>query len=377
MGVEGKMKIDIGPKQYFSFKATTFLGANPRTWLTILHRHRKDLGWQFIPKAIIITIVTFLNAPLIWWERLRFNKRIRATVVIEPVFIIGHQRSGTTYLHYLLGRDDQFAYCSVKESFMPWIYLSFGPFLKKVLGKALPEKRPMDDLRMGIDLPTEPEYSIGNMTASTMIPGYYFPNKMLSVFRKYVLFSDGKGKVKWQSAMKYFMQKLSLKYKGKRLIIKSPENLGRVKEIMEVFPDAKFIHIYRDPYKVYFSTERLYSITLPLVSMQHCNAEDIEDSILKYYREIYEKFLHDRSSIPVGHLAELRYEEFIGNEMSVLSEVYSTLGLPFPEDTRLRIQKEVNSYQDYKTNVYPRPEDRKKEVYREWKKIFEALGYPQ
>lgn len=367
--------MEIGRKQYLNFAVTTAIGADPATWFGILRRYGRQVDWQFWPKAIIVGIVTCLMYPVILWERWRYDRKIRATEVKAPVFILGHQRSGTTYLHYLLGRDPQFGHLTVKESFMPWVYLTSEAILRRIYQRALPETRPMDNLRMGLDLPTEPEYSLGNMTPSTMVPGYYFPRTLKEVFRKNVLFRDKAAKKEWQRTLRYFMQKLTYRHGGRQLVIKSPENTARVKEILEVFPDARFIHISRNPYTVYFSTERLYSITLPMVTFQHCEAGHVKDYILYSYREMMEKYLEERSLIPEGQLAEIRYEDLIGNELAVLEQAYRDCGLTGFDTARPHIASEVRSYSDYRTNEYTYPEQRKKEVFASWGHIFKQLGY--
>jgi omega-hydroxy-beta-dihydromenaquinone-9 sulfotransferase len=369
------MKLEIGRKQYLDFGATTAIGANPWTWFAILSRHWRDIDWQFWPKAVAVSIVTCLMWPVIMWERLLYDRKIKVTEVKAPLFILGHQRSGTTYLNYLIGRDPQFAHLTVKESFMPWVYLTSQSILKRIYRKALPDTRPMDNLRMGLDLPTEPEYSLGNMTVETMIPGYYFPKRMSEVFRRAVLFESNEAKTQWQRTLHYFLQKLTLRNNGMQLVIKSPENTARIKEILEIFPDARFIHISRDPYSVYFSTERLYSITLPMVTMQHCEARHVEDYIVFSYKEMMTKYLNERALIPAGHLAEIRYEDLIGNETEVLRKAYNDCGLAGFEQAKPHIESEVRSYSDYKTNKYDYPEQRKREVFAAWKEVFDALGY--
>jgi hypothetical protein len=372
-----KVKLEIGRKQYLNFAVTTAIGADPGTWFGILRRHWRDVDWQFWPKAVIVGIVTCLMYPVILWERLRYDKRIRATEVKAPLFILGHQRSGTTYLHYLLGRDPQFGHLTVKESFMPWVYLTSEAILRRIYQRALPETRPMDNLRMGLDLPTEPEYSLGNMTPSTMIPGYYFPRRIKEVFTSNVLFNDQKEKERWQRTLRYFIQKLTLRHGGKPIVIKSPENTARIKEILEVFPDARFIHISRNPYSVYFSTERLYSITLPMVTFQHCDGPHIQDFILYGYRTMMEKYLAEKDLIPKGQLAEIRYEDLIGNELEVLEKAYRDCGMKNFEAARPHIASEVKSYSDYRTNEYAYPEQRKREVFAAWKGIFGRLDYSE
>ena len=350
------------------------MGANLGTWLSMVFRYWKQIEWRFIPKCIVLTLMIMLYTPLIWWERFLWNKRIRETKVKAPVFILGHQRSGTTYLHYLLGKDPQFGFLSVKESFMPWLYLSFEKMLQRMLGNRMPDKRPMDNLRLSVDMPTEPEYSIGNMSWASMLPGYMFPKIMYWSFRQFVLFDDAKAKKEWQRAFKYFMQKLSLKHGGKQLIIKAPENLSRIEAILEVFPDAKFIHIYRDPYRVYFSTERLYGITLPMVALQHWPKEVVNDFIVKSYRDMFLKYFETRKLIPEGNLVEIKYEDFIGNEMDTLREAYQNLGLDF-ESAAPHIKDEVKSYEGYKTNKYEYDPNKMKEIYAAWEPIFKELGY--
>ena len=50
----------------------------------------------------------------VWLQRLIYGRRIAATEIKEPpIFIIGHWRSGTTYLHELMVCDERFAYPDV------------------------------------------------------------------------------------------------------------------------------------------------------------------------------------------------------------------------------------------------------------------------
>lgn len=350
------------------------MGSNLCTWLRFLWRNGKHINWKFYPKLVVITLMICLYAPLRFWERLRFDRRIRETKVKSPVFILGHQRSGTTYLHYLLGRDPQFGYLSVKESFMPWIYLTAKRHLEWMLGRNMPDQRPMDNLRLGMDLPTEPEYALGNMTVSTMLAGYMIPSQLKEVFKKTVLFEDETAKKEWQAALRYSMQKLTLLHGGKRILSKAPEDLGRVKEILEVFPDAKFIHIYRDPYRVYFSTERLYEITLPLVALQYVKDYDVKRFIVEAYRDSFTRYFEARKLVPEGNLVEIKYEDFIGNEMEMLREAYQSLGMDFEAASR-HINAEVKSYEGYQTNKYEYDSKRMEEIYTAWEPIFKELGY--
>ncbi|MBK6830124.1 MAG: hypothetical protein IPG92_04940 [Flavobacteriales bacterium] len=61
------------------------------------------------------------------------------------------------------------------------------------------------------------------------------------VFNDAVLLNDAKSKRQWQLHLHYFMRKLTVKYPGRSLLMKSPANTARVKEIRNCSPDARFI----------------------------------------------------------------------------------------------------------------------------------------
>lgn len=369
------MQLDIGRRQYLNFAATTAVGADMGTWSGILRRHWRDIDWQFWPKVLAVSCFVLIMSPIIWVERLIYGRRIREQKVTGPVFIIGHQRSGTTYLNYLLARDPRFGVLTVKEGFMPWVSIVCAPMLRWMLRKAMPDRRPMDNLALGMELPTEPEYALGNMTAATMVPGYNFPRVMLKVLRDNVLMEDDTARERWKATLWYFMQKLTMINGGRPLLLKSPENLARVKEILEVLPDARFIHIRRDPVTVYFSTEKLYEVTLPMVALQHCQGKVVQEFIMESYPAMFRKFFADRRLIPPGQLAEIRYEDLIGNEMEVLRQVYAQLGLDGYAQVAPHILSEVKAHADYRRNRYEYPTERVNDIRDRWADVIRELGY--
>ncbi|MBK6830125.1 MAG: sulfotransferase [Flavobacteriales bacterium] len=87
------------------FSAHAAFGASLSGWLRVLLKHGGTIGATYIPRVLVITGMIVLNAPVRWLERLRFGRRISKAVVKAPVFILGHPRSGTTHLHYVMSRD--------------------------------------------------------------------------------------------------------------------------------------------------------------------------------------------------------------------------------------------------------------------------------
>ncbi len=369
------MKIDLGLKDYFNFSSHSAYGSNLTTWLKLLWKFKGEIDWQFYPKVAFITCAVLFNTPFIWLEKLRFRNAMKDVKLADPVFILGHPRSGTTYLHYLLSKDPQFAYCSIYESFMPWIFLSAGSFLRRLMKMVLPETRPMDNVKLHADAPKEEEFGLGCMGVQSIVTGYVFPRKMLDIFRRYVLLIADSDKKAWQENLVYFMKKLSLKYSSKPLLMKSPSNTARIGSILEIFPKAKFIHIYRNPYVVYPSTKRLYEKTLPLMALQHVSENEFDDAIIKSYTEMFEQYFEDRKLVPDGNLVEIAYEKFVGNEMELLQSAYAELGLKGWEIAAPLVDKEIRKQAGYKTNEYEPSEAMMEKIYHNWKSVFDAFGY--
>ena len=75
-------------------------------------------------------------------QQLFFGKSIdRFQITEPPVFIIGHWRSGTTYLHELMMLDPRNTFATTYDCFAPNHFLITGRWLPKMLWFLLPSRR--------------------------------------------------------------------------------------------------------------------------------------------------------------------------------------------------------------------------------------------
>jgi omega-hydroxy-beta-dihydromenaquinone-9 sulfotransferase len=351
-------------------------GATPRVLYRLLRdnkfRVRKDRR-GLVLRCLTLALVNYPNVVL---ERMLYNRRIRKTTISEPVFILGYPRSGTTNMVYLLSHDKRFTFSRTYECIAPHVIFTFGKVMRRILDRTLPKTRPMDNMPLGARLPKEEEFAIANMTLSSMVHALYFPTRFMDYVKRYVLFTEGeRDKMNWKKYHRFFLQKIIFKNHGRQILVKSPFNTGRVKEILEDFPDAKFIHIFRHPYSVFSSNEKLYEGVLPQTALQDVTNDLMEQHLFDSYRLTYEKYLREKVLIPEGNLYEVKYEDFIGNEMFHLEEMYHILGLADFNPVRQVFENAISRQKDYRANTHHRDEEKLLRIKKEWEFAFKAFGY--
>lgn len=370
-----RMNLKFTTSDYLKINSHAAFGSSFRNWYRLHRANKFDVDLRFLPKILFITMNILSSAPLRMYERMKFNKKIKNIQVKQPLFILGYYRSGTTFLHYLLSKDPRFGYCATYEVMLPHIFLSSGSFSKKIMGAALPENRPMDNLKMGADLPKEEEFALASIGIESVAAGYFFPKRLQEYFNNYVLFNNEQTATNWKQNLDYFLKKVSYKYGDKPLVIKSPANTGRIKQILELYPDAKFIHIHRNPYQVYLSNERLYEKILPMLAFHKVDNKTVEEFIFNSYFATYNNFFEQKQLIKPENLFEFSYDDFTANPVENLRAAYSHLGYADFEETEVLINKELLNYKNYETNKFNLSSEIKEEIYKRWEDVFRKLNY--
>jgi len=331
---------------------------------------------HFLPKFLLVIPFAILNIPFIYLEKILYNRKIRQTEIKSPIFILGYPRSGTTFLMYLMSKDPRFAFCKFYECMGPHVMFTFGGVLRFIASKVLPKTRPMDNLELGADVPKEEEFALGNMGIESMANAIYFPTNFSNYFDRFVLFKgDPSDRQNFSNNIIWLFKKLTLKNNHKQLLLKSPFNTGRVKLLLELFPDAKFIHIHRHPYSVYCSNEKLYESVMPQVAFQEIGNTEMENHIFYTYKETMKQYFEDRKLLTKENLYEMRYADFVKHPLELLKDIYAQLNISDFDKVKSLYADELKNYKNYQTNIHKDDELKKAKVYDEWKFVYETLGY--
>lgn len=135
---------------------------------------------------------------------------------------------------------------------------------------------------------------------------------------------------------------------GTQFLSKNPPHTGRVRELVKMFPNAKFIYLMRNPYTVFESTRSFFTNTIQPLKLEEFSDEQIEKNILTVYERLYHKYEADKACIPEGNLIEVRFEDFEADALGMTKKIYDTLSLPGWEEARTAIEQYVGAKKGYK-----------------------------
>ena len=359
-----------------------FIFGSFRSWLKVLWGNR-DIERKFIPRVLFVTLVSLSTSPLRIYESLRFGRTVRKTVVHpSPIFIIGHWRSGTTHLHNILVRDKNLGCVSMWQAFAPGLCLIDERLLKNpfnTIAKKMHPTREIDNIPLSLDNPEEEDLAIANMSPYSYLHMYSYPRRATYFFEKYVTYFNNLPESiisEWKEIYLTILRKATLKAGGKQLVIKNCADSARIKPLLELFPNAKFIHIYRNPYNIFRSTQHLYRVVMERAQLQEVGQGEHENWVLLFYAQLMQKLLADKSLIPAGNLVEVRYEDLDKEPLAQLRKVYETLSLPGFAEAEPNFRAYLASIANYQKLAHKQLDDNVvTKVNRNWHFAFDALGY--
>lgn len=351
-------------------------GITFRDWCRLVGAPEHRIAPEFLPRVLSAGIGSILNSALARIEQRRFGERVRATRVEAPLFILGSYRSGTTHLHNLLAVDRRFGFPNYYQVTFPRTFLTTEAPGARVGAFLTMRRRPFDGVELGIGMPAEDELALCSMTLLSYHMCWHFP-AAADRYRRFVTF-DGVGPAerrRFKDAFLEFARKLTLRL-DRPLVLKSPCHTARIPMILELFPDARFVHIHRDPFDVFRSTRAMEKAVGGLFQFQRRDLSRLDEHILWRYRATYDAYLRHRGSVPDGNLVEIAYADLVAEPMKTLRRVYDRLGLPAFDDARPAVRHYLAGLRGYRTRGHaPIEPAMVRRITGEWGRFFDAWGY--
>ena len=352
-------------------------GMKLSTLLKVLLRNRMRVNWRYVHRLAFLLIVAGFNSYLARLEDAVDGRDIAAAqLVAPPIFILGYWRSGTTHLHNLLNCDPGLTCPTSYQAMFPHHFVYTQPWGAGIFNAFTPGKRPMDNVAIYDATPHEEEMALAALCGVSPYMQALFPATGDGAYAAVDPAKLPAGALAdWQANFRLFLKKLTFS-KGKRIVLKSPPHLGRLPILLNMFPGAKFIHIVRNPYAVYLSSQKLWRHGLAYSYLQKADPHKLDELILTWYTELYALFERDRRLIPPGSLAELRFEDLETSPQECLENLYAELDLPNFERCWQRAGEYLGKLGRYKKNRHRLAEEDRARVSKRWAFNFARYGYP-
>lgn len=316
--------------RYGGWLIYVWLGMQARVWRQLLAKGRYDYTANTFLPIVAVTLWTPMNTLLGWISEAIYRRRAEAVTLDQPpIFVVGHWRSGTTLLHDLLACDTRYGVATTYSCFLPSHFLLTERALGRVLNLLLPKKRPQDDVPVSMQKPQEEEFALLNLGAGTPYSTMAWPRHGPADEAYLDLLSLSEAdRQAWIDTFLWFFRRLTLKHGGKPLILKAPTHAARIRTLLRLFPDARFIHLARNPLEVIPSTVRLWRALYSTEGLHNPPRLGWLDAhVLDTFLRLTDRYDADRGLIPASNLVEIRYEELAADPKRVLRQVYDALNL--------------------------------------------------
>lgn len=270
----------------------------------------------------------------------------------DPIFIVGHWRTGSTFLHQLLNLDPRLASPTLFQVAIPDSFLISHAYYKPLLKKVISGKRPMDNVKLGMDEPQEDEYAIFRITGCSPLERIIFPKSRTYFLLDHPQYLPEQADHKaWEKNLVYFFKKLSFKT-GKTIISKNPFNSMRIPELSRLFPKSRFIHIVRHPYQVVPSTIHMWDIVQQQNCLNNLAHRPGVDEVLTVFDDMLTKLENDLQALPPERHLLIRYEDLDYQTLNTMEEIYRKFELPFTVDLQDKIRQFLHEVKEYEKNSF-------------------------
>ncbi len=330
-------------------------------------------GWVLL---FVYYLKLILVLPGTLLQHLLYDSKINKTSINkDPVFIIGHYRSGTTYLHKLLAADERFGFISYYDIICPNTSLLFGKWLQRILQFIINRLKMktafFNNVIPSLDDPAEEErFLINKASVYTDYWRFVFPlnwNEWQSCAQ---LSTDPAYYMQWCKEYCYVLKLATYKCKGKQLLLKSPPGTERIPYLLQLFPNAKFIYISRNPYHLFYSMCNLWDKAIRKFCLQSITDEQIKGIVFNHYVHLLDQYERDKQLIPADNLIEVDYEHLKADTLLVLKTIYQCLQLEDFELVKERFLTQLQKEKHYRAFTYKYEAETYKEIESHWEKYI-------
>jgi hypothetical protein len=359
------------------FTLSMWTGIRFRSWVCVLARHGFRVSPSRIPRVLGITAASLGSELLAAIQQAFWARGLRtARIEHDPIVILGHWRSGTTLLHELLARDPRLVAPSTIQCATPSHLVLSEQFAIERLGFLLPERRPMDAMRLGFARPQEDELALCNLGLPSPWWTVAFPNDPPPDADYETLESLPRAtRDRWITAWTGFLRAIQFEHPG-RLVLKNPLHTYRVPLIREVFPAADFIHLVRDPHELVPSCLHFWRRIAEDHGLQWPRGTDLEDRVFASILRMQRRLTATWETIPSAHRYQARYEDLVADPIAVLRGIYDHFRWPGCAEAEPHWRQHLEAERGYRRNDLPLDDRLRRRIATDLGEVLAENDYP-
>jgi len=301
--------------------------------------------------TMAVQIDQLLRNRLLLADLLRRHPEIHDVEIRRPIIIAGLPRTGTTHLQNLISADPALRFLPYWESIEPlpapgdeappddpgatgWV----DPRITRsddniaVIDQAIPYFRRM------FDIGSRHAHEEINLLAIDFSTLYFDTMAPMPTWREYYLAHDQRPHYEY---MRTTLKALQFLRGGDRWILKSPQHLEQFGPLIDTFPDATVLVTHRDPVSVIASMATMLAYT----ARMHLDPVD-PVRIGHYWADLLvgmlDQCLLDRHLLPAAQSIDIRFDEFMADDVGTVERIYTLADQPFDD----RARSAVSTYLD-------------------------------
>lgn len=297
---------------------------------------------QEIPGVSAAGVVNF-HAQLLQWLKNRLlltdllarHPEIHDIELAPPVVIAGLPRTGTTHLHNLLAAGPTFRTLPYWESNEPFplpAEAGVEPDPRRVRMDAAVEfmNAVMPHFALMHEMTTDHVHEEIQLLANDFSSMLFETLAHVPRWRDYYLAHDQTPHYEHLATQ---LKALQFLRGGRRWLLKSPQHLEQLPVLDRVFPEVVVIATHRDPVPVVLSMLAMLTYS----ARMHCApvpVREIAESWIDRLELMLNSLIRDREVIPAERSIDVRFDDFMADEMGTAAEIFALAGEPLTDDAR-------------------------------------------
>jgi hypothetical protein len=291
-------------------------------------------------------LVQWLKNRLLLNDLLARHPEIYDIELLPPVVIAGLPRTGTTHLHNLLAAATTFRTIPYWESVEPFplpAEMGVEPDPRKARMDAAVEfmNAAMPLFPLMHEMTTEHVHEEIQLLANDFSTMLFETLAYVPRWRDYYLGHDQTSSYQHLAVQ---LKALQFLRGGRRWLLKSPQHLEQLRVLDAVFPGAIVVCTHRDPVPVALSMIAMLTYT----ARMHCApvpVQEIAASWIDRLQTMLDALVHDRDVIPPESSTDVRFDDFMADELGIAERVYDLAGEPLTNAARTAMADYLQGHQ--------------------------------